>query len=155
MVIVIAIRDVWHRYGDDSRVLSNVGIKVEEVVQLAFGFAAISCQTSCLRTTSCDIVGVVSELLRSRRQEIEIVGTVDKLEQIKQRQHKVHTSRLPFMRQSGYGHNDPEVFRIVDIVGEISHMLVDAVIRQVGHFPPKLRLLKFIGKDLVLTYPGE
>lgn len=64
--------------------------------------------------------------------------------------------RLPVTRQSVYGvGEDKIVYQVVDIIGEVSRMLADAVISQIGSFPPQLRLERFIGPDLVLAINEE
>lgn len=139
MHIVIPIRDIWMRYAEDSRALSNMGIKVEEVVHLAFGYAAATCQMAPTIHShrGFHIFEHVTNLL------------VDRLP---------HTDdRLPFSRQSAYGAvgADIRVHQVVDIVGEVSRMLVDAVTSLLGSFPPQLRLLRFAGPDLVLIIDEE
>ena len=137
MLIVIPIQDIWRRFAEDSRVLSNMGITVKDIVHLAFGYAAASCVTSdvALPHRGFHIFEAVSNLL------------VDRLPQ---------PDRLPFPRQSAYGAlGDPRLHQVVDIVGEVSQMLADAVIHQLGSFPPQLRLLRFVGPDLVLIINEE
>jgi len=137
MYIVIPIQDIWKRFAEDSRALGSMGVTVKDVVHLAFGYAAASCIATsvALPHRGFHIFESVTNLL------------VDRLPQ---------TDRLPFSRQSAYGANaDTRVHQVVDIVGEVSHMLADAVTRQLGSFPPNLRLLRFVGPDLVLIINEE
>lgn len=135
MQIVISIQDIWRRYEEQSRALLNLGVEVEDVVKLAYGFAAISAQPNLpyvhgvTHQHGNDIITLARNLL------------IDRLP---------HDDRLPFSRQSGYGIGDQTVFHLVDVVGEISLMLVDAVVKQVGSWPMELRLYRFVGPDLVL-----
>jgi hypothetical protein len=138
MVIVIKIQDIWIRHDEESLALCNVGLSVKEAVTMAFGFAAISqlpANTSIATYGRCDIVSAVRDVMSNHLSAID---------------------RLPLPRKSGYGLEDVDnnrgVLWIVERIGEISHMLADAVIKQLGTFPPQLRLLRFIGQDLVLTY---
>jgi hypothetical protein len=133
MIIVIKIQDIWKRYDEETRALRNIGISIEDAVKLAYGFAVVSCHPCPVvpaQRSRADVFTAIRNLL------------VDRIDAI---------DRLPFSRQSGYGGNDRELFLAADIVGEISRMLADAVIQQLGSFPPKLRLTRFIGPDLVLT----
>lgn len=139
MQIVIGIRDIWVRYEEQSKALLNLGIEVQDVVKLAYGYAAVSAQPKGtpvfgLHDRGNDIMTLAKNLL------------IDRLP---------HDDRLPFSRQSGYGIGDRTVFQLVDIVGEISLMLVDAVIKQVGSWPPQLTLFRFLGPDLVLHLSEE
>ncbi|WJJ55222.1 hypothetical protein [Xanthomonas phage RTH11] len=137
MLIVIAIQDIWKRFGEDSQALQNIGLQVEDVVKLAYGYACLTNRPyahEAMIPVSANIFTAVRDLL------------VDRLP---------FDDRLPFTRQSGYGVNDQVVHRVVDIVGEISQMLSDAVIRQVGHFPAGLILQRLMGPDLVLYYNTE
>lgn len=137
MQIVIRIQDIWTRYAEDSLALKNVGVTVEEVVHLAFGYAVLTCQTrpvSLGHRAGGDIFTLVTNLLADRL-------PID--------------DRLPGLRQSVYGGHSAIVYKVVDMVGEISHMLADAVIQQLGTFPPYLRLLRFVGPDLVLILNEE
>ncbi len=139
-VIVIAIREIWARFEEDSHALLNSGLTVRDAVFLAYGFAVLSNlrygQQSM--TPTGDIFSAVRNLL------------IDRLPMDDTR-----LSRLPFSRQSGYGVDDQMVYRVVDIVGEISQMLSNAVIHQLGHFPPNLQLSRFTGLDLVLHLNNE
>lgn len=137
MYIIISIHDIWRRYTEQSIALQNVGLEVKDVVHLAFGFAAISASPGPVvgvHQSSGNIFTEVSNLL------------VDRLPL---------TNRLPFTRQPAYGVNDTIVYHVVDIIGEISQMLIDAVVNQIGSFPPQLRLLHLTGPDLVLTISEE
>lgn len=133
MIIVIAIRDIWRRFDEESLALKNLGLEVPEVIQLAFGYAALSAYPGPVvlpHSTSNNIFVAVKTLLQDRLP---------------------HNDRLSFTRQSGYGLGDQVVYKVVDIVGEISSMLADAVIQQLGSFPPQLRFGRCLGKDLTLT----
>ena len=137
MIIVIAIRDIWRRYDEESRALTNMGLTVPEVVRLAFGYATLSVRPDAVvatHTGQSNIFATVRNLL------------VDRMP---------YRDRLPFSRQSGYGLDDQAVYKVVDIIGEISLMLADAVIAQLGSFPPQLRMSRCIGQDLTLIYNEE
>lgn len=136
--IVIAIREIWERYEEDSRALQHCGLSVQDAVFLAFGFAALSNRSAWSHTSipvPPDIFTAVRNLLIERL--------------------PMDDDRLPFTRQPGYGVDDLIVYRVVDIVGEISHMLSNAVNRQLGSFPPDLQLNRFTGLDLVLHLNNE
>lgn len=140
MIIVIKIQEIWQRYEEESLALKNVGISVEEAVHLAFGFAALSTQP-VIGSSSHRAGYSIFTIIRNKL--FEQTGTID---------------RPPLSRGSGYGLNiddDRKVFWVVDVIGEISRMLADAVIHQLGSFPPQLRLLRFIGPDPVLIINEE
>ncbi len=137
-VIIIAIRDIWIRFEEESQALTHAGLSVEDAVKMAFGYAALSNRRPWGRQTvpvAVDIFTAVRNLL------------IDRL--------PMDDDRLPFTRQSGYGVNDMLVYRVVDIIGEISHMLSNAVIMQLGQFPANLQLNSFTGLDLVLHLNSE
>lgn len=138
MIIVIAIRDIWQRYDHDSLVLGRVGVCPKAVIKLAFGFACLSCQSEIAKNihsiAAPNVFNAVNQLIGGRDLDI---------------------NRLPAKRQSIYDPHFSDTYRIVDIVGEISRMLVDAVIRQIGSFPARLTLHRFIGHDIVLKYPED
>lgn len=137
-ILVIAIRDIWERFEEDSHALANCGLSVKDAVYLAYGYASLSNRprASDLRIPVGDSIFTAVRSLLTDRLPME-------------------DDRLPFSRQPGYGVNDQMVYRVVDIVGEISHMLSNAVIRQLGSFPAYLELSKFTGKDLVLQLNTE
>lgn len=138
MQIIISINDIWRRYTEQSLALKNVGVDVNRVIHIAYGYAVVSANAEAVyptHTTGRNIFTEVSSLL------------IDRLP---------HNDRLPFTRQSAYGgNNDTLVYHVVDLIGEISQMLIDAVVHQLGSFPPHLRLLRFVGPDLVLTTNNE
>ena len=133
MYITIAIREIWKRFDEDSLRLKHLGLRVPDLLQLAFGYAALSTYPETPphspRYYRTDIFTAVRNLL------------IDRMP---------HSDRLPFTRQSGYGVDDQLIYQVVDMIGEISRMLADAVIRQLGSFPLQLRLFRCIGPDLIL-----
>ena len=133
MIIVIKIQDIWKRYDEESLALKNIGISIKDAVKLAYGFAAVSCHPHPVASVQRSRVDVFSALQNLLVDQIGLWG------------------HLPCRMQSVYGENCRELFLAADIIGEISRMLADAVIEQLGSFPPKLRLSRFIGPDLVLT----
>lgn len=128
MRIIVSVNDVWLHYGEHrSRFLANLGLKVEDLVRFAFGFMVLSYQpriTTAVAVGLDDIIGQVTRLLNDR---------------------------LSDKGQSVYGRHHPTVHRIVDTIGEISHLMADSVTRQIGDIPPDLRLHHFTGPDIVLT----
>ncbi len=128
MRIIVSVNDVWLRYGEQrSRFLANLGLKVEDLVRFAFGFMVLSHQP---RTRAVHAVGLD-----------DIIGQVTRL----------LNDRLSDKGQSVYDRQHPAVHRIVDAIGEISHLMADSVTRQLGAIPPDLRLHHFTGPDIVLT----
>lgn len=128
MQIIVSIRDVWERYGDQrSRFLANLGLQVEDLVHFAFGFMVMSQQPPPSRVDGVGMDSVFRQVAR------------------------LLNDRLPAGQSVVYGPSDPTVHRVVDAIGEISHLMADSVTRQIGSFPTDLRLLTFTGPDIILT----
>lgn len=130
MQIIVSINDVRHRYDEEnSRVLTNLGLKLEDLVSYAFGFMVGSMQSHRplaqfgMRGHD-DIFAHVTRLLNDQ---------------------------LPIEGRLVYARNHPSVHRVVDMIGEISQILADDVVRQIGHVPANLTLTRFIGPDLILS----
>lgn len=127
MNIIVSIRDVWERFGEHrSRYLANLGLKVEDLVHIAFGFVVLS---------------------QHPRPKAGAVG----MDAIFRQVARLLNDRLPAGQSVVYAPSDATVHRLVDAIGEISHLMADSVTRQIGGLPPDLRLLSFTGPDIILT----
>lgn len=133
MIIVIPIREIWQRFDEQSAGLKNLGVTVELAVQTAFGFAVQSAQGQAMQSpqSAVSFEMLVLHLLR------------------------LLNDQLPSNGQLVYDRNSPQLHHLVDVIGEISYMLADTVIRQLGQFPLTLRLERFTGPDLVLSLDDE
>lgn len=130
MQIIVSIHDVRQRYdAENNRVLANLGLNLEDLVAFAFGF-------------------MVGSMQRHRPpSQFGLRGHDDIFTQVA----RLLNDQLPSDGQLVYARNHPSVHRVVDMIGEISQILADDVVRQIGHVPAHLQLHRFIGPDLILS----
>lgn len=109
--------------GRDNPLLSK-----QEVVSLAFYFARATVNPSGANRPS-----TFQELQTQLRRKI--------------------IDRLPDMRQSDFCRVDNMTADLIDLIGEFSRMIIDAVVRILGAFPSSAYLIRHVGPDLLICVP--
>lgn len=133
--VIIPIADVLRYFADDQRAFSKLGLDVTDVIESAIAYAVAGTRSAETPVTFSVPLVNINAHVQAYRLIVERGRHPDEVLAV------------------GPSHRD--VHRLVDIIGEIAHHLTEALLLNLGTVPLQTRLLRFLGRDIILQIPTE